>query len=250
MEIDIEEFNFNNFQTRLTEARLKRMTESHLFHFTNIEALTNIIKTNTLWATHCQYLNDLMELKDFERLLNDLLKVESEKFQQYINVFFETIYIALFEKLREKTYIISFTKNNDSIPMWRDYGKKGVVLEFDASIMIETIKVDEIIIIDRNTKVKEISTVKRYGDAVYEDTFIVNLFEKSYEIFARLKELKNPEKENEIYDNLVKVLYDTFMACIYRRKTKILHMKKNLGWHLHYKIMTSGKWKIIELKTI
>jgi len=86
MDIDLKTFNFKELREYLYEYSLKKIENDHLFHYTSLEALTNILKTNTLWATHCKYLNDLMELRDFERLYNKLINTKENNFK-YENEF-------------------------------------------------------------------------------------------------------------------------------------------------------------------
>jgi len=220
MKIDLETFDFNNFEERINEHRHNIMTNKCLFHYTNLDALINILKTNTLWATHCKYLNDLMELTDFERLYNSLMDSKNEKFNKYVKIFKENIFEGIFKQLREKTFIISFTEDNDVVAMWRSYGKNGIVLEFDASIMVNTVKYDEVNILNRNNEIKKISTAKRYGEAMYDDSYIKQIFESSFELFSRLSELKNPDKEKEIHNAIMNELYNSFYGAYIQKKDK------------------------------
>jgi len=218
--IDLETFDFNNFDKFINEHRHNLMTNECLFHYTSLDALTNIIKTSTLWATHCKYLNDLMELTDFERLYNSLMNSENKKFNEYVNIFKKNMFEGIFKQLREKTFIISFTKDNDVISMWRNYGKNGIVLEFDTSIMINTVNYDEVNILDRNNEIKKLSTAKRYGGVMYDDSNIIKIFELSFELFSKLSELKNPDKENEINTAMMKELYNMFYGAYIQKKDK------------------------------
>jgi hypothetical protein len=218
MDIDLKTFNFKELREYLYEYTLKKTKNYHLFHYTSLEALTNILKTNTLWATHCKYLNDLMELRDFERLYNKLINTEDKKFNEYVKSFKEVMFKDLFEKLIEKTFIISFSKDNDIIPMWKNYGKNGVVIEFDTSIMVNTVRFDEVNILDRDNKIQKITTVKRYGEAMYEDTQIIKIFKLSFQLFSRLSELNNPDKENEISNAIIEELHNLFYGAFFQKK--------------------------------
>ena len=220
MNIDLETFISNEYREFLYEHNLERMVNDHLFHYTSLEALINILKTNTLWATHCKYLNDLMELKDFERLYNNLINTENKKFNEYVKIFKETMFEGIFEKLKEKTFIISFSKDNDIIPMWKSYGKNGIVIEFDTSIMVNTVRFDEVNILDRNNKIQKISTAKRYGEAMYDDMQINKLFELSFQLNSRLSELNNPDKEKELFNVFTEELYNLFYGVYIQKKEK------------------------------
>ena len=49
-------------------------TYPELFHYTDIVGLKGIIESQTLWATHAVYLNDISEIKLFGERLPDILK--------------------------------------------------------------------------------------------------------------------------------------------------------------------------------
>jgi hypothetical protein len=220
MEIDLETFNFNRLQEYIDENRLKNMGNIPLFHYTNIEAFTNILKTNTLWATNCEYLNDLTELMDIERLYNNLIEKNDNKFGRFVSLIKNDFFETAMKNLRKQTYIISFSKDEDSIAMWRNYGKNGIVLEFDSQVMIKTVKTDEINIIDKNNTIVEISTMKRFGDAIYDDSEIIKIISLTFESLKRIDEFNNPIKEKEISDNLIKVLFDTLFGAYIQKKDK------------------------------
>jgi hypothetical protein len=220
MKKDLETLNSEKIREYLYQNRHKRIANVCLFHYTSLEALANILKTNTLWATHCKYLNDMMELKDFERLYNDLMNTEDVKFNEFVKIFKEELLEDIFEKLKEKTFIISFTKNNDIIPMWKNYGKNGIVLEFDTFIMVNTEYFDVINILDRNNKIIEISTVKRYGETIYNDKQIVKIIKSTFEILSRLYKLNNTDKREEIKNAIIKELCDFLYGAYIHKKDK------------------------------
>ncbi|MFP3041346.1 DUF2971 domain-containing protein [Treponema primitia] len=221
MKMDIESFDFNTLEEYISKSQHINCTKDYIFHYTGLESLINMLKTSTLWATNCEYLNDLLELKDIERLYKNIIdNATDEKFKKYIGIYKEDIHEGILKKLRKQTYIISFSRDNDSVAMWKNYGKNGIVLEFDTPTMIDTVKVDEINILDRDGAVKEISTIKRYGEAMYDDSRIISILEQSFEALTRLHEINNPEKEKEIQDNLFNVIFDTLNAAFILKKDK------------------------------
>lgn len=104
-----------------------------IYHYTSIEVLFKILdqvyvdKSNpddwnlfvTLRATHASFLNDLSE----GQLLPNVLKK--------IGVDLSNLYVA--DLLKGYPYVISFSKNADSLSMWRTYGREGsgVAIGFD-----------------------------------------------------------------------------------------------------------------------
>ena len=103
MEIGIDNFNIDNFNDY--HKNLKQQEDIHqepIYHYTNLDALINIVKTRTLWATNCEYTNDLLEIQNLERLFNNLLITENEKLQRFLNI--QKPLISGLQVLRKKTY--------------------------------------------------------------------------------------------------------------------------------------------------
>lgn len=96
--------------------------ETPLYHYTTIENLVNgIIREDTsicLRATHYKFLNDPTELKEGINFSAEILsKIKPEKSKKE--------YIELIYKRLSDVFMISFSKNSDSLPMWNTYGNKG-----------------------------------------------------------------------------------------------------------------------------
>jgi hypothetical protein len=128
----------------------------HLYHYTNWQGLLGILESQSLWATHFQFLNDCSEIKLFmeEKFLDifypymlekykDTLEKNShikENFQQSGNSLeditkFDTALLrdTLFNLLDEQIYITSFCgedkdeyiRQNGILSQWRGYGQNG-----------------------------------------------------------------------------------------------------------------------------
>jgi hypothetical protein len=187
-----------------------------LYHYTSLDSLVNILKTNTLWATNCEYMNDLQELKDIEKTYEYLLETEDGINKKYIGLFKQSMLEKFHEGRRKQTYITSFTKNNDSIAMWKIYGKNGIVLEFDISAMREIAGRNKIIIVDRNGISRKIGTGNVFSEVTYDDSEIVKLVRASLSQLYRMHEQGIKNKVMEIY--IHGILTDTFMKMFYLKK--------------------------------
>lgn len=126
---------------------LKEPTE--LFHYTGIAGLRGILKSQTLWATHYQFLNDAEEVIHFKPRMEGLIlsaleqvqggerpslnqtdmKIEAKKFV-------ECVYKVLFDDTSTppllELYITSFCKAENKnvardglLSQWRGYGQDG-----------------------------------------------------------------------------------------------------------------------------
>lgn len=113
------------------------MENNSLYHYTTLEGFHCIVNNGTpdklrFHATHIRYLNDMSEYVYYQNLLWKSLKrhrkiVSEEAFNKFISSC----------DLFSDPYILSLSKNDDSLPMWHMYGNEatGVVLEFDKEII-------------------------------------------------------------------------------------------------------------------
>lgn len=57
----------------MANGRLTSEAHPELFHYTNEVGLSGILRTQCIWATHWQHLNDAMELEQFWEVLPALI---------------------------------------------------------------------------------------------------------------------------------------------------------------------------------
>jgi len=186
-----------------------------LYHYTCLDSLINILKTKTLWATNCEYMNDLQELKDIEKTFDYLLEKE-EDIKKNISSLKKMMQEKIYERGRKQTYIISFTKNNDSIAMWKIYGKNGIVLEFNITAMENIAKRNKVFVIDKNGISRKISTENVFGETIYDDSEIIKLIRISISQLKKMHEKGTKNKIMELY--LRGILINTLIQMFYRKK--------------------------------
>jgi hypothetical protein len=184
------------------------LTDDKIYHYTNLESLKNILETKSLWATNCEYLNDLLELETFKKEFDQIFDSNDASIRKYV----ETIITDNLVKLKKLTYIISFASDNDSIAMWRYYGKNGIVLEFDTSVMTNIAERNSIVIINKNSKNIKLSSSNIFGYAIYDNLVIKDLFDFLFKTARNeYQAASNDKKENVSFENQ----YETTMA-LYR----------------------------------
>jgi len=180
------------------------MDSEKIYHYTNLDSLKNMLISNSLWATNCEYLNDLLELETFEKEIDQILNDCDKSIILYTKNILKEL-----SKLRKLTYTISFTGNNDSIAMWRNYGNNGIVLEFDVNAIINAAKENNIYIISRNNKNVRISTKNMYGYAIYDNSLITDVLNFHFKIArSEYKEASNKKKEKVSFEHQ----FETTMA--------------------------------------
>lgn len=131
--------------------------DTELYHYTSIHALENIIRTNSLWATHARHFSDssdteciLPRIKQaFEDYIDEETASSSSSRRQLVFSFTEAFLDGLRSVLNrdattpglESLYIVSFAahkkeyhRNNGMLSQWRGYGGRDcVAIVFETS---------------------------------------------------------------------------------------------------------------------
>jgi len=179
-----------------------------IYHYTSIESLINILETKSLWATNCQYLNDKHEAKHFSNILKSELNYELTNKLKTFNPSLAELFLNIFDSKVykehiDRSYIISFTKNLDSLPMWKYYGKNGIIMEFDTSILNKIylnkdFKFKDII----NNKPQKIRCANLFNDVIYDPSFIYFFFKDT--INNIIKNINSKQiRYNEVIDDFL-----------------------------------------------
>ena len=156
-----------------------------IYHYTNASALLGMFKNCskenpyiTMWATHALYLNDPTEYEYGKEKCYDILPILEEKMGIPVESRISTMrdmYITEMSKLRDfisstrpnsiqygTPYLISFSKSEDSLPMWSNYAQNGngIAIGFNPDKLSEHIKIKDckynIAEIDYNELIDEI----------------------------------------------------------------------------------------------
>jgi uncharacterized protein (UPF0248 family) len=187
-----------------------------LYHYTNMEALINILKTNTLWATDCKYLNDLSETKTMDNIYNELLETDNKDLNDYITEIKERGDPEGVDN-KKQTYFISFTTEKDSIALWNYFGENGVALEFDVTGILYNDGGDEITVIDKNNESIPVSSEIIYGKIKYDDCEIKKLYHEFFDP-------KATDPNNDINENHIEIIRTSL------KLNNIIYFKKNNGF--------------------
>ena len=159
---EIYEFLTNNFNYNmniksstikycniLSSYKQKKCGDNILAHYTNISSLYNIFKGKKLWISDINYMNDSQEIKTYFKYLNENIKIyltsnSDTQFNLFIkNNLLEPIskiandsYAILPSEFKKKyslphsIYVLSLSKNTDSLFLWSNYGSSYTGLNF------------------------------------------------------------------------------------------------------------------------
>ncbi|UTC55305.1 DUF2971 domain-containing protein [Treponema sp. OMZ 906] len=101
-----------------------------LYHYTDSNALLNILQKNELWVTQRDFMNDVFEMSYADRILYKSYQIVYGKKAEieYKDFITRNMLDA------KRSYVLSFTTEKDLISQWSYYGKNdGYSLEFEIS---------------------------------------------------------------------------------------------------------------------
>ncbi len=214
----------------------------NLYHYTTWDGLLGILQTQTMWATHCKFLNDYSELilmRDklieftspiVEKNYRDIIKEdvnaqatidEGGGLNKIVQDDAEVVIDASYKAIGEEFYILSFCgedknsyiNNNGLLSQWRGYGVGGSI-----ALVFNTNKLEEILKIEGETYsfgIGHLSTVIYSDDEVefkkelYEQ---VGDFTKYVQQIFDCMELGNKEPPDAMK------AFPAFVSCISRYK--------------------------------
>jgi len=108
-----------------------------LYHYTTKEAFSSILKTKSLWATNCQYLKDTSETTHIIPILEKIANEQDLTKSIYTRATISSLSWNL-ERERKLTYVICFSKDENSNTMWKHDNKIN-----DLNIEFDTVSIDK-----------------------------------------------------------------------------------------------------------
>ncbi len=106
---------------------IAQKVHSPLFHYTDANGLSGIIKNQEIWFTSIFHLNDPSELAYGLEIARAILRAERETGEQIIKVFCERLESVLLGDLGNVFgfYVASFSRSSDDLGQWRAYADNG-----------------------------------------------------------------------------------------------------------------------------
>lgn len=129
----------------VSEFELMKM--KNIYHYTDVTGFISIMQKQELWASHISFMNDNLEFLHgqmlFKQALNEAMLAgspeEKSLLSQVIGALDKKQSEGLFSKSSKDVFSLSFSYNDDSLEMWRGYGKNcGIAIGFDREHLMST----------------------------------------------------------------------------------------------------------------
>lgn len=151
-----------------------KITKGTLYHYTDGNALQNILEKKVFWITKSNFLNDPSELSYIDEIMEDaneklrkeitkkhnldaIKDLASNEILESMNIFqtYKVVKNDMYRDVLDNVYILSLTSNQDSLTLWSNYSNlEGYNLGLDSTKLFS--------ILDSN-KIKYI-----HGKVVYD----------------------------------------------------------------------------------
>jgi len=218
-----EELSFNMSvnceKWKLKYIDLDNYMKGNIYHYTNIVSLENIIKSNTLWVTKSDFLNDRTEYLYAIDLIKEICNRRNYKYLTQDKM--RTI-IKVLKSFINRSFIFSSSLNKDSVHLWGNYSKfDGYNIDFNLRKIFKRMWDGKIFVIgnkkDKNSQpIKHMitrkdqykSTIMLSGKVIYEREeqentlvdildFIDNMHKEYYDYFNNTNETEKNYKKLE-----------------------------------------------------
>lgn len=106
-----------------------------VYHYTSAGGLLGIIKSKSLWFTECSVLNDESEGEFIFEIAKEVLLS-----QKYDEGYISFVLGSLKDKPNSKCFICSFSRDNDSLPLWQNYTKSNDKAGYNLAFKISDLR--------------------------------------------------------------------------------------------------------------
>lgn len=138
---------YNDKKNEQLQKLLGKTQKKSIYHYTSIDGLKSILKNKSIWLSDISFLNDESEMKYTLDLINDYLdsvKKYDGEYKDIIKKVISNLKNPENNPVRYSYYVVSFSLNSDSLPIWiyytKDINSSGYNIEFDKNKITQIIK--------------------------------------------------------------------------------------------------------------
>ena len=101
-----------------------------IYHYTSPDVILKILQKKEIWASSVFFLNDRQEVNYTTKLFSEIIDKKYDNKSERKR-FYKENFLDRYNEMQEKSFIISFSLDQDSIALWNNYGKNdGYALGF------------------------------------------------------------------------------------------------------------------------
>lgn len=115
------------------------MKEQHIYHYTTISAIKNIVESSCLWATEYRYLNDEDEFGFVGNILREVMDEEFGSNESEFTSFKLAIMENMIGELLKDYYVVSFSLNPDNLTLWAEFANPGCNFTVHPATLFKTV---------------------------------------------------------------------------------------------------------------
>jgi hypothetical protein len=166
------------------------------YHYTSGKGLFGILNTKELHCTNLKFMNDPSEEFYFDQLVKQLVEKGGDAYNSVHNILYNESYRNAILSPTEK-FVVSFSKNEDSLPMWNYYSKgNGYNLEIDLKKVIALNRTNDLSVLKVDIIYDETRQIELLGHLISD-------FKEKSERFKEGKiRIKYAISETEYYEIL------------------------------------------------
>lgn len=183
-------------------------------HYSDIETISSILTNNEFWLTNISNMNDVMEIKWFEKITKEILSSYKDTLSS-IHYSLNDLVSNILNHFKNRVFSMSFSLNNDSFHCWEIYHKETPCnICFEYQYLADIIQKNSFTI--RNVKenhYEKISCGSFFGPVVYDYSSQVKCVQKF------IVDIINAAKKNPLISgNECLKLFEPFVFAFYRSK--------------------------------
>ncbi|NQV19378.1 MAG: hypothetical protein HQ534_12655 [Armatimonadetes bacterium] len=143
----------------------EKYTESYqgrlLSHYTNMNSLISIISTGYFWASNSMFLNDKSEIIHLKKVIEKNIKryfpkEDISEFTKWVMKHFDHVS----DKVSKNTFIVSFSTEQDSLPLWSNYSfNYGCSINLSYNDILSNININTPPLLSNNIRNKKIDKI-------------------------------------------------------------------------------------------
>ncbi|SFL61315.1 DUF2971 domain-containing protein [Halanaerobium salsuginis] len=192
------EKKYNKYFSGLYQINKLNNKKEKIYHYTNINAINSILENKKLWLTKADYMNDKQE---YIYAIEKIKKLCYENFRfngKCMNKIFD--YIVKPNQFEYGSFIISFSKDYDSLPLWSYYSNmEGYNIGFISTDLFSLTKKSVEVLFNQNIGRSDAKIGKDFNiiidDVIYDEDMQNEII---MEIINRMGNVYNDYKNNNI----------------------------------------------------